>query len=122
MVIIITKCDKETSKGAGDNWESRLAHGLIDDGNSQGAEKGGQSAKSNVWDIVGDVVFSDVFKEEMSVVADQISHRAEHHFCQWRVNIEEILPSKIIRGKLSEVHLIKPKKQMKSGIEPKATL
>lgn len=98
----IVKQDQRSSQDA--CWEriTRFPHDQVDDDDGKGTEKGGDRSKCDVRNVIGNIGFSDIVKEEMAIVSNDPTDKGKEQLSKGRMNVEEIGALKIVGGELGD--------------------
>jgi hypothetical protein len=96
----IVKQDQGSSQDA--CWErvTGFPHDQVDDDNGKGTEKGRDGSKCDIRNVIGNIGFSDVVKEEMAIVSNDPTDKGEEQLSKGRMNVEEIGALEIVGGEL----------------------
>ena len=101
--------EKKDDSGESTNYSgvSTLLHDTVYNRNSETTEDRRQGTHSPVWDVTGRVAVTNVREVKVTLKTDKPSSKSEQHLCEWRVNIEVVLATQVVGGKLAKMDLVK---------------
>lgn len=101
-----TEKDYDRRKSSNNSRVSTLMHDIVHNRNRQTAQNGWQGTHSPVWDIISRVAVSNVLEVEVALKTNKPSCKSEQQLRKWGMDVEIVLATEIVCGKLAKMDLI----------------
>lgn len=106
--VELTEQNQTSGESSNDRRISAFFHNRIHNRNSQASKNRGQSAHTDIGNVVGDVAVADVLKQETPIEADEPTRQAKQQLCEGRMHVEVVLVCDIVCCELAEVNFVEP--------------